>query len=312
MHNALKSATHWYARLNADDVSEADRQAFANWKAASAENAQAWQRVETTARQFDGIQPGVSKVTLMRPDRRRALKQLGMLAAVGTLGWMGYREQPWQSMLADYSTDIGQHHDIRLVDGTHLILNTESAIDVSYTAQSRMVILHKGEIMIETGHGPGSHAPFIVKTRQGRVQALGTRFVVRDHDDYSVVRVFDGATAITPESQPDAQRILRAGEQALFDNNHVAAPQAIPPGVDYWTRGIISAANMPLKDFIVEIRRYHTGILRCDPGIAELPISGAYPVDNLDAVLNSLARTYPIRIDTLTRYWITLKPAHSA
>lgn len=316
MSDALKAATEWYARLNADNVSEAERRDFQQWKQASIDNSAAWHRIESVAQQFDGIAPAIGKATLLRPGekpmspgRRRALKQLGVLAAASSIGWLGYRHQPWQTMLADYTTGTGEHRDIRLADATRVILNTDSAIDVVYSAQSRTVVLLKGEILIETGHGARSDIPFILQTRQGRVRALGTRFSVRDHGSFSTVNVFEGSVAITPASQDTEQRRLHAGETATFGSNHVSAALPLPPGSDIWLKRIISATNMPLKDFIAELGRYHRGILRCDPVIAELEVSGAFPVQDTEAVLASLVRTYPVRIEARTRYWVTLKPA---
>jgi transmembrane sensor len=315
MNNALKAATEWYAKLNADSVSEAEQRAFQDWKQASEDNRAAWGRVESVAQQFDGIEPVISKATLLRPaerpispERRRLLKQLGVVAVVGSIGWTGYRHQPWQTMLADYATSTGEQRDIQLADGSRVVLNTDSAIDIVYNEQSRTIVLLKGEILIETGRGSGSHLPFILKTRQGQVRALGTRFSVRDRGRFSTVSVFEGAVAITPASQSIERLRLNAGETATFGSEQVSAASPLPPGSDIWIKGIISVANMPLKDFVAELDRYHRGILRCDPAVENLAVSGAFPVRDIEAVLAGLVRTYPVRVETRTRYWVTLKP----
>lgn len=316
MNDALKAATEWYAKLNADDVSETERMAFQHWQQASDTNSQAWQRIESVAGQFDGIAPAISRATLLPASnanvslqRRLLLKNLGLFVAVSTVGYLGYRHQPWRAMLADYATNTGEHREIELADATRVILNTDSAIDIAYTTQSRTVVLLKGEILIETGHGAGSDLPFIVQTVHGQVRALGTRFIVRNNGDYHTVSVFEGAVAITPSAGNIEQRRLYQDDMATFSTDHVSAVMPLPPGVDLWVKGIINVVNMPLSEFIAELARYHSGILRCDPSIANIAISGAFPVKDFEAVLASLARTYPIRIDSVTRYWVTLKPA---
>ena len=51
------------------------------------------------------------------------------------------------------------------------------------------------------------------------------------------------------------------------------------------------------------------GHLSCDPAVAHLRISGTFPLNDTDAVLNILSRTLPVRIQTLTRYWVNVVPA---
>ncbi|KKL59506.1 hypothetical protein LCGC14_2214650, partial [marine sediment metagenome] len=52
-----------------------------------------------------------------------------------------------------------------------------------------------------------------------------------------------------------------------------------------------------------------SGILRCDPAVADLTISGAFPVNDLNAALTSISSVLSIRVERYTRYWLTIKPA---
>ncbi|WP_370444251.1 hypothetical protein [Candidatus Burkholderia verschuerenii] len=59
---------------------------------------------------------------------------------------------------------------------------------------------------------------------------------------------------------------------------------------------------MRLADFLSEIGRYRRGVVRCDASIADLRLSGTYPLDDTDRVLAALAHALPVRIalyDTL-------------
>ncbi len=324
MSDSLKSATNWYAKLNAEEVSAADRMAFLKWKQASEENNLSWQKIQSIAGQFDGIDPSISKATLLpnnHPkslERRRLLKGLGIVAAATTTSWITYQQQPWLTFTADYTTPKGGQREIQLADDTTIILNTDSAINIVYSNTSRTVVLIKGEIFIHTGHGEGSNLPFIIQTSQGDVRALGTKFSVRIHGDFHSVSVYESAVRITSAQMNSAQiRVeLRVdqGNSVTFGDDYFAPIKALSPGADLWTKGIINVANMPLKDFVLELRRYHQGILRCDSNAADILISGAFPIKDMDTLFASLERTYPVRIDSVTKYWVTiqLKPVNQS
>lgn len=310
--SAMIAASRWYARLAAGKPSSKDISAWNRWKAAAPEHQLAWQQLEAINDQFKQVSPEIGMATLSLPSqgRRQALKQLAVLCALGSLGWYGAKEKPWQEMLADHATDTGQQERITLADGTHIYLNTNSAIDIHYSDSERIVQLIKGEVLIETGHETkGIHRPFRVLTRHGAVTALGTRFDVRDDGERSKVSVFEGAVRIRPHKGAYEGLVLKAGESTDFTTSDIAPPRAARSTDAAWVKGFLVVYAMRLGDFVRELSRYRHGVLRCDPAVANLLISGSFSTGDTDAVLDTLLRTLPIRIETYTRYWTTVKPA---
>src|SRR5690606_11580505 len=106
------------------------------------------------------------------------LKGLVLAVGGGMLSYGGYRHAHTAGWTADYRTATGEQRRSVLADGTQLQLNTASAVDVAYDANSRRLVLREGEILITTAPDPAGR-PFFVQTPQGIVQALGTRFSVR-------------------------------------------------------------------------------------------------------------------------------------
>ena len=49
--------------------------------------------------------------------------------------------------------------------------------------------------------------------------------------------------------------------------------------------------------------------MRCDPRIAELKISGAFPIDNTDLALAALHSGFALTIKRYTPYWVTVSAA---
>jgi transmembrane sensor len=71
---------------------------------------------------------------------------------------------------------------------------------------------------------------------------------------------------------------------------------------------MLLARNMRLADVVAEMSRYRSGVLRCDPAVAELRVSGAVSLADTDAGLALLARSLPLRIEQASRYWVTVAP----
>ena len=162
-------------------------------------------------------------------------------------------------------------------------------MDVLFDARQRLIALHAGEILVETSPDPAPVArPFIVRTREGSITALGTRFVVRRDDGVSTVQVLDGAVRVAPRgAASDRARQVPAGMSLRFGDgiDEGLAPVAGDPSA--WQRGMLQVDGMPLRTFLAELQRYRSGWIDCAPEVAHLPISGAFPLEDTDRVGHS-------------------------
>lgn len=262
-----------------------------------------------TDAQLDAVRHPAAAQTLRsapprRPPRaaRRAL--LGLLVG-GGIGAYALRQTPqWQYSVADHRTARGERRQLTLADGTRIMLGSASAIDVRYSPQARQVRLLAGEIFIVTA---SDHArPFTVQTAQGTVRALGTRFSVREADEGIRVAVEQGAVEIRPAAGAPAVR-LDAGQQSRFNRAGADAARPLDANAMAWTRGLLVAERMPLSDFLAEVSRYRRGVLRADPAVRALVVSGVYPLDDTEQILDTLPQSLPVTLSRTTRWWVTLK-----
>jgi transmembrane sensor len=74
--------------------------------------------------------------------------------------------------------------------------------------------------------------------------------------------------------------------------------------VGAWQQGSIIAINRPLSELLADLSRYRSGVLRCDPRIAQLKVSGAFPIDDTDLALAALESGFSLRIIRYSRYWV--------
>ncbi|WP_219219657.1 FecR domain-containing protein [Variovorax boronicumulans] len=308
-------AAQWFFLLNSGEATAADRRRWAHWRAADPTHDLAWQRAERVSLKFDLLPRTLAAPVLgraARADRRATVKALALLVAAVPAGWLAWRSVSAREWLAAHRTATGERRELRLPDGTRLVLNTATALDVAYDEHLRLLRLRAGEILVETAPDavPPDHPayrPLVVETAQGRLRALGTRFVVRQFDGgRSHVAVLEGAVEVRPERAADRPVVVQAGEQAGFSSASVEAVTAAGPQADDWSRGILRARDMRLQDFVAELGRYRPGVLRCDPAVAALRISGVFQLRDTGPVLDSLPQALPVDVLYRTRYWVTV------
>lgn len=309
----MRQAAEWIAQLWSDDVSEQDRAECADWRARHPDHEQAWQRLIAFEHKLDSVPRDAARQALRAPagaGRRRVLRALGLGALVAGAGLSMRHSDTWQRATSDYRSGTGDIQALTLPDGSHVTLAPGSAMDLRFTEYERRVDLHAGEILISTAPDPaGTPRPFRVRTRHGTIQALGTRFTVRDDDASSRVAVFEGAVEIRPARAPDDAVRVDAGQGSRFSQYDVARPEPVADTAAAWSRGMLVANDMPLDAFIAELARYRPGLLRCDPAVAHLRVSGVFSLRDTDRTLDNLTRGLPVAVVYRTRYWVTVRAA---
>ncbi|MDH0685404.1 FecR domain-containing protein [Achromobacter animicus] len=302
-------AAEWLVRLHSGRFSESDRLACERWRQRSDEHDRAWTRAQAVLAKLGGLPPGLGRATVHATASRRAgLKVLAGLIVAAPAGWLAWRAAPAQ-WTADYATRSGERRRIELPDGAILVLNTASAVDLAYDAAQRLVWLREGEILLRSAHSATADPrPLLVRTAEGSAQALGTYFSVRQMDARTRVAVIEGRVRVQPRADT-AGLVLEPGQRVDFSALAVQAPASSRHSPAAWLDGVLYADNQRLGDFLRELGRYRPGVLRCDPAVADLRISGGFQLDDTDAALFAVARSLPVRVVTRTRYWVSVVPA---
>ena len=297
-----RQAASWHMLMLDERVSPAERDACARWRAASPEHERAWLKAQRVQDRLGLLPQRLAMGTLNR-ERRQVLKQMLALAIVAPLGYLGYRQIV---PAASHSTAVGQHQRLELADGTVLDLNTNTAVDVNFDPDQRLISLLRGEILVDSGADAGSarHRPLRVASNEGLMEALGTRFLVRQHQGSTQLTVLEGAVRVMPVQ--GTSQIIEAGQQVAFTRNGFGTVGVAREQDSLWTRGRLVADEMPLSEFLSELGRYRQGWLRCHADVARLPISGAFQLEKTDDILAALPATLPVHVEYRTRYWVTV------
>jgi len=314
-------ALAWFTLSQSGDISETDLQQLQRWRQSDSEHERAWQRMvglpgvmksRAQALENPAARRALQHTRYVSGDRRKALKVLIGAGLLGAVGWQTKDTHWLQSALADLHTATGERRHQALADGTQLWLNTDTAVDIRFSSGERRIVLRYGEVDILTG-SDSAQRPMRVQTRDAVLRPLGTRFTVRSDDAGSgtLLSVSSGRVATSIPGNP-AEQIVEAGYQAHIGDGRVFPIQPANPSSLAWIDGFIIAERMRLGDFVAQLARYRSGVLRCDPRVANLLLTGSYPLDDSERILSLLEDSLPVSIVRRTRYWVTVTARRSA
>ncbi|MEG1628143.1 FecR domain-containing protein [Pseudomonas sp.] len=311
---ATHEAVDWLLKLENAPAHDKTHHAFECWLKHCPTHQTAWQRVNALMQeplaglhQAEQRSPGQLAIASRSlrvqpaPSRRKVLGGgLAMLLlGLGCAG-LAHRRTPLGDLLADVHTATGERRSLTLSDGSRLRLNARTAVDLQFNAKQRLVLLREGELQVDVAVEAGR--PFIVATRQGQVQAQGTRFTVSQDDQQSLVAV-QAHTVLLTTGNVAAQRV-EEGQAYAFDGlRSVALAPSLRTRAG-WTDGRVDVRDEPLGDLIEALRPYRAGLLRISPAAARIRVYGSFPLDDSDRTLLSLSETLPISVDSFGG-WLT-------
>ncbi|WP_296249775.1 FecR domain-containing protein [Pseudomonas sp. UBA4194] len=311
-HTSLQQAAQWYVLLADEQCAPQARDKWQRWHARCDENRAAWQYVQRVGQRFaplreeGGHAAAALRETGARISRRQGLKTLLLLGAGSMAGWGGWRTVQDAGWTADLSTATGEIRETLLADGSHLWLAPRTAVDTYFDDRQRHLRLRFGEVLIETASDP--RRAFTVQTQSGLLQALGTRFAVKQAGNATRLNVYQGAVQVRTAVSGE-QRVISAGQRVDFDALRIGATGPAQTAGQSWVRAVLTAEGMPLGELIEELGRYRAGHLGVHPDVVGLTVMGTFPLDRSDQALDLLQAALPVRIRRLTSWWVTVEPA---
>ena len=294
-----EQAVHWLLEMQQGQLSPRQQQAWQQWIDAHSEHRRAWEHIQRVNSRLRGLSSPLAHAALNAPksgSRRQALKLLLILGAGSAVTWGMREHNPLPSLLADYRSPIGQRRKISLGAGGQLQLNTASAADVRGDGLIRLL---EGEMLLTATQS------FDVQTAQGLLKTQGARINVRQFADRTQVALFEGRVELNAQGR--APMLLPVARQLSFSITGVSVAKPLDANSGAWADGMLVAAHMRLGDFLDELGRYRRGQLSCDAKVADLLISGTYPLDDSERILDLLEISLPVKVKRFTRYWVTVE-----
>lgn len=305
-----EEAIDWMVRLQSGDFDAPQQAELERWRHRSAHHRQVYQRLLAGLAPFEqspwrgrASQPLLH--SLEQPDGRRAFLRnaLAVGLLVGGAGWLASSPRGvWQGG-QEYRTATAQRGSWRLSDGSHLQLNARSRVSLWFDGQQRRLRLHEGEMLIQVA--PRVQQPLVIQTGSGQLYSEGGRLGLRELADRSRVVTLQQEARLVPGAA--APSSLRAGQVTWFSAGGVLQQAPMAATETAWLQGWRVMHDEPLGTLFDALRDYRKGWVRVEPGVAQLRVSGRFPMDDSRQTLEILQRTLPIQVIELTEYLLLIR-----
>ena len=302
-------AADWIARLHGDRADEADWASFETWLAASPENWAAYDRLERLSVEV-GEQAGdaLEALRTTRPvltpvgvSRRAAWVKwavAGVVAvAAALLAWIAI-PTPVTSQVFDSAK--GQMRQIALADGTHIVLNAASHIEVTLARHERRVTMGDAEASFDVAKD--ASRPFLITVGDRTVKVVGTEFNVSNRNRRLSVTVTRGVVEVAPgEGAPQGEviKLVRGGRliHQMGAPGQVIDVMLAPEDAFSWRKLRLIYDNASLEDVVADLNRYFPRPVALDTEAKRLKFSGVLVIADEDAVLRRLEELLPVAAD---------------
>jgi transmembrane sensor len=209
----------------------------------------------------------------------------GLIGTVTTVAWQKLRE------VERLRTAIGEARNFRLADGTHLFLNTNSAVEIAFREDQRFLRLLRGEASITIAADP---RPLLIDAAGTEIAAKQGQTNLRLRPDLLEMTVIEGFFSIAGFAQAVpalTSAAIRAGQVATTALTAAQAARRLA-----WQAGLVEFIDDTLALAVDEFNRYRKAPLVIgDPEIASVRIDGIFPTSASDAFVGRLGKDFGIR-----------------
>lgn len=298
---AVDEAIAWMAYQRSGFFDAQQQLSFEQWLAADRHNQEAWQQLQLRLQAtFAGVE-GMSGRVLAKDQsvRRRAFLR-GALGLCGLAAGSYYLTGPGLAGLrSDLSTGTAQRERIALPDGSSLLLNAQSAVNLHFEAHRRDVELLDGGVIADvqaseqdalrlcsrlgTASMAEGRCMMMLLPEESRVWAL--KKILR-------VTHINGSSATVAEGQ--GVRLTDSGIEPMGKSANSASA---------WSKGMLESHDQTLAMVIEALRPYHRGVLTLSPDAARLKISGVFSLDQSEKALAAMADVLPLRVEHFLGFW---------
>ncbi len=346
-----QQAAEWLIKLDGDTpLTDADKQALKAWMAQSPAHTY---ELESLGAFWSDLSLTELNVPVTKPKPANWLSTPRMALAASLLAVTVLLQQllaapAFDASNGSYATAIGKQITIPLVDGSVVRLNTNSQIEVDYSATHRNIRLVQGEAHFEVAKN--KNKPFRVYAGEGRVQAIGTAFTVYLRQADVDVLVTEGKVELAaqtrepPTKTPPAKTttapttttqqpeyylavpveklgLLTAGQGATIvvaqDNQQQAPKREVRlmdadtlKQKDAWRQGLLLFTGDSLEEVVAEIGRYTpVAIEIIDPALKKIRIGGQFRVGDLSGMFEVLETNFGLSITRLDNNRIQISAA---
>ena len=324
-----EQASHWCILLNGGDATRADKKAFVEWVSRSPERVGAYIQaarltkaleskklrwpdtpIEILVREAretpaDIVSIFSSTTSPAKPKERQGrLKPPLKFAVAATLPVLACT---WVFLTTPqrYATAIGEQRSVVLNDGSIVILNTSSNIEVRLEKTRRTIKLIAGEVLFQVAHD--KTRPFDVIAGSTIVRALGTQFDVDRRASSTTVTVVEGSVSVESGSDNPASKHPETGTAIPLSAGEgvTVSPRTKPHATAAnlataiaWTQRRLVFEHRPLGEVAAEFNRYNRQEIQIEGvELRSQEVTGVFQANDPNSFLDFVAKIPGVKIE---------------
>lgn len=305
--SAEEAAAGWYIALREDSDDPELKRAFEAWLAQDPEHRQAWEDMNVTARLMAAV-PVVQRGEVQRGRRhRRWYVAMGGLAAA-CLAIMFLVPDVMLRLRADYYAPPGMTRDIRLADGSKVVLAPRTALAVHVTGRERRIELLRGEAYFVVQHDVAR--PFSVTAGRVTTTDIGTEFDARTDGADTTVAVKEGEVHVSARSGVPFEQDLRAGNWAHVGTTQAVTGSQSPDMVALWRNGTLIARDSTIGEMVAALQPWtRARIVVAHGSLTEKRVTGSYDLHHPKESLALIVRPYGGEVASFSP-WLAIVTGH--
>lgn len=294
-------AAEWHARLDAPDM---DWDAFAAWLDANPAHRDSYDATAMLDADIDDQRDTILAALPANDDadgdilpvaRRRRWWVGGSIAAVAAAAAAMIAPQMATFTTARtiaYRTGPSETRTIELNDGSHILLDRNSRLELADGASPR-VEMQSGAAYFDIRHDPTR--PFAIQANGYEVRDIGTKFDLVIAPATVRVAVSDGRLTVAPAG---GNGTTIAAGQRIDIATATGEARVIPiaaASVGSWRHGQLVYQDMPLALVATDLSRYVGRPVEVDPTIGDLRVSGVLAISDGAGLVQRIEALLPVK-----------------
>jgi len=199
-----------------------------------------------------------------------------------------------------YQTDVGEQRVIELADHSRIVLDSNTKIRATLSADARIIEITRGQAQFSVTHD--LTRPFKVIAGDHTIVAVGTVFTVEYADQTVHVAMMEGKVAVLTVpivAAPNTIELI-AGEELRFarDGHATVTPKADIEAVTAWREGKVIFHSEPLGEAVRRLNRYSKVQLQIDgTELSHLSVSGVFEAGDSRTFADAIQAYLPVTAD---------------
>ena len=270
---------------------ETDAQLLENLEFKTFDHKAAWNKIDNQLEDETVNETKPNKET--KVIQMRFYRKVAAACAILMVGLAGFWFINRGAGMESVSNMANTPQEVTLPDGSEVWLAANSTLEYSKDFKNDRSLTLQGEAFFEVARDEAH--PFVISTKYGEIEVLGTAFDVTVGSNETTVSVEHGKVALRNENG-DVK--LTAGLSASADETGVSTAVGNEENYDSWKTGVFEFEKTPLTEVVALLNKHYETQVKLDvTGADNKLFDGSF--DNVDVkdIVESIELTHGLKVE---------------